>query len=678
MVHKIGEDTYAITLSGLDTNSSIYSIRRKGSKVFVKRQIPGGETLYQHMGPADRTLSLEGLFRGESAGSNADALENLFSSGRPHILDITDISTYQGTTSTSTGSIKFGKIENLNQEWRSGEQDLWWYSFDFVEVPGWGRVSLNREVGEVIEACDSKDVWTSSLNKGVGTDVANKKVGYASISGSYRIDGAHDDSFTGDNFFYVTFTGSGGTTGSKDLTRSQGIKFFWYITGSWNDVTKFSLQAKPETVAGADYYLATIPTIPMTGSWMSSSLETKDFVKTQGGAWDDVRRWTFYMNISNAATWGGCVWFDDVKTYGYGQEGIVITDLNLENGLTDLNPAWFKTNYVLNRTLKKLTEEFIIWNKATKTLPTTLHNCEQIVNWVIDAGTSSTLSLDTSDYMEGSGSLKTLVTTTAAGNSGVGHTFIRSLDLSNYEFLTGYVKPTITGSSLVQNFKIRLESAAGAWRQWNQNYTPNTWHRFAFPLLKGDETLGTVDMTAITKVTVIHSGSSFANTAFNFWIDDICVDYGNWARCEIQIPDHLSGSANWGWRVYSYSGSTYTPSPFVADSSVDYTMWYFMNGTSGSAYFNNGGTQQYGLCYYPLSAKGNVVSPNDISPTGSGDLTYLRYGTKDRIAFAVKLPPSTGEKDTSGVNAIDKLRCKLEIRYLDETFGWIDGSVTDS
>ncbi len=657
MVNKIGEDTNAITLSGVGTNSGVNSIRRKQRKVFVTKEIPQGERIYQHMSPTEKSVSIEGVFTGASAGSNVDALESLFTSGKPHILDIAGISTV-GTT----GSIKFVKVTDLNQEWRGGEEDLWWYDLSCVEVPGWGRVSINKNIGEVIDTCESADWWTPTNI--MGTDVNNKVEGYASLSGSYRA------GVSTTQYMYVTFTGSGGATGSKDFTQDQGFQFYYKVTGSHTNVANFGLQVKFESATSNDYYIYSCP-LPHTGSWTNMGIEKKDFTKFASGDWADMRKLTFILN-NTGNTFTGCLWFDEVKSKGYSQDNIVITDLNLDNGTNDFNPNWFKSNYDLNRTTKILSEEFIIWNKSYYTLPTTVSNCDETYNWANSGGTN-TLSTDISDYMEGTGSLK-VSGTGYLGSQAVTYTFPQPFNMSRKEFLTFWVKPTATGSN---NIVVWLETNTSNYYEWGFSLTPNMWHRLVIPIKFSLIQVGTINFVTINNITIFHNGTS--GVAYDYWIDDVNIDYAQWARLEAQVPDNLTGSTQWKYRVYSYNpAGYYIGNPIITDNSITPGSTYFLDGGTALTYYMLGAVSYSGSCFYPSNIKGNSVNPNDTSSTGSGTLYYSRYGTKNRVAFAVKMPPYSGTGDLTGAKAIDKLRCKLEIRFLNEEFGWVDGSVTDS
>ena len=153
----------------------------------------------------------------------------------------------------------------------------------------------------------------------------------------------------------------------------------------------------------------------------------------------------------------------------------------------------------------------------TIAVPASISSCDATTDWV---GTS--LSIDTADKKEGTGSLKDIVAspvidtyyTTTCNPTG-------SWDWSAKKYILLWLKSDRASTAFSYLF-LRVHDTLGNWRQWNLTFSAGEWTAFKFLLSTGDSESGTPpDLTDIDNVRVYFKAAD--TTPFYKKIDYIMV-----------------------------------------------------------------------------------------------------------------------------------------------------------
>lgn len=265
---------------------------------------------------------------------------------------------------------------------------------------------------------------------------------------------------------------------------------------------------------------------------------------------------------------------------------------------------------------------------------------------------------------------------TSSGSGAIGVNFqlpIGGWNLSNYDFLVLWARSDFGGGSSNGSFTIYLITAAGT-SYYTFAYTslyPNEWYRLVLPLRSPNSTTGSPNLGNITEIDVI--SNCLANTVTNIWISEITTDVGNWINLESLIPDNVNQSINPSKNVIqisSWTGSSYEVFQYSdalgGSGANNGNNPYCLNGTSVSSYYSG---QNNGI-YVPGTVNSSANLNTNVN-TGNGlTLTYQPlWGTNNRLAFQIKLPPATSDSvsgnlpsnDLSGFQAVSKVRLKILI-----------------
>jgi hypothetical protein len=248
------------------------------------------------------------------------------------------------------------------------------------------------------------------------------------------------------------------------------------------------------------------------------------------------------------------------------------------------------------------------------------------------------------------------------------HTFSPAVDWSGYDFLTFWFYGLNSGKT----FKIELRTGTGNWRTWTFTDDFTGWGRIVKPLKTGDEAdIGTVDLTIVDKIYI----SQYGGTTGTWYLDRGGVDVGNWVKLEIQVPDTLTDTSEWDYKLYAWGGTGYVVNAAgdgflgVGKGGADFiarSRLYWLDGTTADkVYAGNFDAVEA----YPQDERGNTKT----GYWGVGSITYSQtYGCKHRVGFAVKMPPWTGSNDLTGKFAINKAKLKIEVYYDKEDTTFID------
>jgi len=349
-------------------------------------------------------------------------------------------------------------------------------------------------------------------------------------------------------------------------------------------------------------------------------------------------------------------------------------------------------NWVHNKIGRKYSYEFILENTNEKNSATVLNACESTTDIVWHAG-SGTIAIDTTDKVEGTGSISTIDgVTDVAGNILYKYDPATVIDMSGSDFLTFAVK-----SDKATSAKVVIQDTTGNYKKWtNFSVLSDVWTRFVLPIKAPmgttgqlpDDVLGTLDLANIDFVS-IGVGGLTSNETCNVKVDDICLDTGKWCRVETMVPDELLGNSNvpdeysaGKYNIYTHDGTSYVRTGNTdADSIggiVDSQDMFYLDGiTSQDINGFSDGSKAGGLSLYKKDIQSNSIglatstSVFRTDPDAPSNVTLSNNnGTKYRTAIAVELPPSD-----NGRTEINKTKLKMEV-YYDADANGIMGAAT--
>ncbi|WP_309492323.1 carbohydrate binding domain-containing protein [Candidatus Hecatella orcuttiae] len=335
------------------------------------------------------------------------------------------------------------------------------------------------------------------------------------------------------------------------------------------------------------------------------------------------------------------------------------------------SPLWARHGWSWDRGGKKFAYEFILVNALEETSPAVLYDDDEAfwstTGWGSGSSAAS-LTEESTVVKKGTSSAKVSQTSGSYDVFGIYHSWAAGQDWSGYEFVALWLYGSNSGGKMALD--IRAPDASNKYFAYIDD-TWTGWKRLVYPL-RAMPKVGSPDLT---NVKAVYLTTDEGNPWAPFYLDRMVLDVGQWVAVEVFVPDTLN-TADINVRLYSWDGSGWVVGPGV--EATDLSPWsagvdlYFLDGTKASeAYGGNWYNDQF--AYYSLGERGQTPGKWSSPPP---DITYsLNYGCLKRLGFAVKMPPSTLARDTSGSQAVNKTQLKLEITYNSEHTTYVDGSL---
>jgi len=420
-------------------------------------------------------------------------------------------------------------------------------------------------------------------------------------------------------------------------------------------------------------------TLPFVPTQSEKRLGMKaDYASEKLPGWNQrPLKWGSIQNLGNP--WG---YHRDIN-YPEGKIAQTIINSGANSYLHDSNYVFTTTSlsglessWTLDKTNNKYSFEFYLDNDLQKVSPTTIWDTVVTSDWSITAGTG-TLYNDTSDYISGTESLNASVTSDADGFIALTYNPAGTWDFSTKEFLALWLKLNSTS----EYFTINVTDSLGNWTLWNRS-TPantlqdlnNTWRRWVIPLRKYElnGSGGPADLTSIDKIEI----KVKVNPSTDYWIkvDDIVIDVGQWVKVETFIPDKLTSTSRtiyfYFWNrttnTYDYAFSYDPYDSYIADAEGSGGFKFWLTDGTQLADIYGSGSEVYNKAWavYPIGTR-KETKTRSYGSTYAGDITYSSYyGVKNRIGFAIKMPPDDGQDNST--YGISQVKLKLEVYYDDE------------
>ncbi len=319
-----------------------------------------------------------------------------------------------------------------------------------------------------------------------------------------------------------------------------------------------------------------------------------------------------------------------------------------------------------------------------------INHCDDTSGWTAAGGTGLTFSNDTLIYKEGLASLKISGTSASNGNLAANYSFpVANTSISSYDFLVLWVRSDFGGNATGGYYVLLGSGGLSNYYQWYYSgLNANQWYRLVVPLRIPTSTTGSPSLGTIGEFQIL--ASCKASTASNLWVDEIAVDVGRWTNLEFQIPDNPSQNSgqylNSCFEIGTWSGSSYTQYDFSTDAFGYVQNWgggpgtYALDGSILSVVYGGSGSQDYNskpLTAYVPGSIGTVQNLVGSSSTRNNPLTITyttAYGTNNRFAIQIQLPPATSDSNTGnypsndivGLQGINKVQLKVVVYYSSE------------
>ena len=275
------------------------------------------------------------------------------------------------------------------------------------------------------------------------------------------------------------------------------------------------------------------------------------------------------------------------------EAGIIFRDLSGFIKDYALNPLSSNCNFTFSNTntsSETFAFEFIVDNQNLYSpAEVQISNCDQTTGFTATKGTSTTISVDSVIYKQGTGAVKINGTSDSSGNLGMEVTVSAFNFKGTVDFAYLWARADFGGNS-TGTVGVQIGNDSSDYYQWQfTNMNAQQWYRLILPALVPSSTTGSPTSTP-TYVNVIAAGAHTATS--NLWVDDIAIDNGNYAYVEFNVPDNISQSAKQNSiLISSWNGSNY--SQFVnEDAFVTYVASvssgvYALNGVDLTTYMSN-------------------------------------------------------------------------------------------
>ncbi len=319
-----------------------------------------------------------------------------------------------------------------------------------------------------------------------------------------------------------------------------------------------------------------------------------------------------------------------------------------------------------------------------------INHCEDTSGWSGTFGSISSITNDIVIFKEGLASLKVVGTTDGGGSLAPQYLQpMGTFNFSSYDFILLWMRSDFAGNATGTLEVWMGDTAHTNVFNWSYpNAKANEWYRLVVPLRAPYGTTGTPSLSNIQAIWF--NGRTTASATETIWLDEIAVDIGRWTNLEFQIPDNPSQNSgqylNSCFEIGTWNGSSYTQYDFSTDAFGYVQNWgggpgtYALDGSILSVVYGGSGSQDYNskpLTAYVPGSIGTVENLVGSSSTRNNPLTITyttAYGTNNRFAIQIQLPPATSDSNTgnypsndlSGFQGINKVQLKVVVYYSSE------------
>ncbi|MCL4518440.1 MAG: hypothetical protein M1587_04510 [Thaumarchaeota archaeon] len=330
--------------------------------------------------------------------------------------------------------------------------------------------------------------------------------------------------------------------------------------------------------------------------------------------------------------------------------GIYFRDLNNVGREYSLNPLMNHCNFTIDNVNKNFSWEFIVDNQNPFTNAASVQetDCDTLGNGTPSSSNPvaitpfggytgfDSLSIDSVNYMSGSGSLKATKSSPAAStNYGFGYDFGTSgINISNYDRIRMWFRCDQTGL----NYTIIIFDTSNYYRLWNFTLQgANVWMNLEFAISAYSSQSATPpNFAAIRYIGIRLSTNSAPPSVMNSWIDDIrfevgyvshCEDTSGWTASTINYPNGTGITFSNDSAIFksSYSGAGAVSLPSGAAAETSKTASVKINGTTDATYGEMAGRYILPVGPWNLSNYDFIVFwfRSDFAGASSANMTFV-------------------------------------------------------
>jgi hypothetical protein len=329
--------------------------------------------------------------------------------------------------------------------------------------------------------------------------------------------------------------------------------------------------------------------------------------------------------------------------------GVILRDLSGVGLEYILNPLSMNCNYTPtasgtqgNSAFASFSWEFVVDNQNAYNSPNYITTCNATTGFSVLLGSSVSLNSDSIVYRKPStAAVEAAGISDSSGNLEIQYTSGSAQNISSYDFFCLWARSDFGGNSS-GTIQVILQSSSGNYYQWNYtSLTAYEWYRLVIPLRAPPSTTGAPSLSSIVDF-IINSGGK-ASSADHLWVDDMETDTGKAVYLEFQIPDNPSqaqGASAFNFTSYHSGGYSVGGSGDVFGNQAGCGSVYFLDGTLDSNIYSTG----YDFSFFGPANMGQsgIFAPTNCGVGGS--ITYsTTYGTQNRFAIAIKMPPATSD-----------------------------------
>jgi hypothetical protein len=209
--------------------------------------------------------------------------------------------------------------------------------------------------------------------------------------------------------------------------------------------------------------------------------------------------------------------------------------------------------------------EFILDNEAEENAASVVYDDDEAIWSPYQAGSGSfsvSLSEETSIVKKGSSSLKASISSGSYSDVGASASFSPAQNWRGKDFLCLWLYGMGSGGT----WRVQIGDGVN-WCRWSFSDDFSGWRRVILPLKAPSESSGSVNLAAVSNLSVYITAASTGA----WYLDRVAVDELRLVRCEVRVPDEIRSVD-----LYSWDGSSYQK--FLENGLPSSNKLFFLSG----------------------------------------------------------------------------------------------------
>ncbi|NHV97745.1 MAG: hypothetical protein HA494_08205 [Thaumarchaeota archaeon] len=230
--------------------------------------------------------------------------------------------------------------------------------------------------------------------------------------------------------------------------------------------------------------------------------------------------------------------------------------------------SWVKSsmcNWSHDKQNQRFGFEFILDNEAEENAASVVYDDDEAIWSPYQAGSGSfsvSLSEETSIVKKGSSSLKASISSGSYSDVGASASFSPAQNWRGKDFLCLWLYGMGSGGT----WRVQIGDGVN-WCRWSFSDDFSGWRRVILPLKAPSESSGSVNLDAVSNLSVYITAASTGA----WYLDRVAVDELRLVRCEVRVPDEIRSVD-----LYSWDGSSYQK--FLENGLPSSNKLFFLSG----------------------------------------------------------------------------------------------------